>query len=131
MKSYWMSISEGQGRMELREVDRPVPGADQVLVKLNAASLNRGELIIGHGLHGKDGSKPAGMEGAGHIVQIGSETGAWQVGDRVMGRCPGAFAEYALMDVREIMLGLPHPPEDIVMHLDKDKRSRGLCFFKV
>jgi NADPH:quinone reductase len=41
--------------------------------------------------------------GAGQIVQLGSETGAWQVGDRVMGRCPGAFSEYALMDVREIM----------------------------
>ena len=103
MKSYWMNISEGQGQMELREVDMPVPGAGQVLVKLHAAALNRGELIIGHGLHGKGGSKPAGMEGAGQIVQLGSETGAWQVGDRVMGRCPGAFSEYALMDVREIM----------------------------
>jgi NADPH2:quinone reductase len=60
-------------------------------------------LIVGHGLHGKGGSKPAGMEGAGQIVQLGSDAGAWQVGDRVMGRCPGAFAEYALMDVREIM----------------------------
>ena len=103
MKSYWMNISNGQGRMELREVDRPVPGPGQVLVKLHAASLNRGELIVGHGLHGKGGSKPAGMEGAGQIVQLGSDAGAWQVGDRVMGRCPGAFAEYALMDVREIM----------------------------
>ena len=103
MKSYWMNISNGQGQMALREVDVPVPGAGQVLVKLHAAALNRGELIVGHGLHGKGGSKPAGMEGAGQIVELGSDTGAWQVGDRVMGRCPGAFAEYALMDVREIM----------------------------
>ena len=103
MKSYWMNIAEGQASMALREVDMPEPGAGQVLVKLHAASLNRGELIVGHGLHGKGGSKPAGMEGAGQIVQLGSDAGAWQVGDRVMGRCPGAFAEYALMDVREIM----------------------------
>mgnify|MGYP000338363452 CR=1 FL=1 len=103
MKSYWMNIAEGQASMALREVDRPVPGAGQVLVKMHAASLNRGELIVGHGLHGQGGSKPAGMEGAGQIVQLGSDAGAWQVGDRVMGRCPGAFAEYALMDVREIM----------------------------
>jgi NADPH:quinone reductase-like Zn-dependent oxidoreductase len=98
-----MNISNGQGQMELREVDRPVPGAGQVLVKMHAASLNRGELIVGHGLHGLGGSKPAGMEGAGQIVQLGSDTGAWQISERVMGRCPGAFAEYALMDVREIM----------------------------
>ncbi len=103
MKSYWMNISNGQGHMALRELDVPVPGAGQVLVKLHAASLNRGELIVGQGLNGHAGSKPAGMEGAGQIVQLGSDTGAWQVGDRVMGRCPGAFAEYALMDVREIM----------------------------
>jgi NADPH:quinone reductase-like Zn-dependent oxidoreductase len=103
MKSYWMNISNGQGQMELREVDRPVSGAGQVLVKLHAAGLNRGELIVGHGLHGQGGSKPAGMEGAGQIVQLGTDTGAWQLGDRVMGRCPGAFAEYVLMHVREIM----------------------------
>lgn len=101
MKSYWMNIT--QGHMVLREVDMPVPGAGQVLVKLHAAALNRGELIVGHGLHGQGGSKPAGMEGAGEIVGLGSDTGGWQVGERVMGRCPGAFAEYALMDVREIM----------------------------
>ncbi|WP_233204787.1 zinc-binding dehydrogenase [Limnohabitans sp. 15K] len=103
MKSYWMNISDGQGHLELREVDVPVPGPGQVLVKLHAAALNRGELIVGHGLHGKGGSKPAGMEGAGHIAQLGSDTGAWQVGDRVMGRCPGTFSEYVVMDVREIM----------------------------
>jgi NADPH2:quinone reductase len=74
-----------------------------VLVKLHAAALNRGELIVGHGLHGKGGSKPAGMEGAGQIAQLGSDTGPWQVGDRVMGRCPGTFSEYVVMDVREIM----------------------------
>ena len=103
MQSYWMNISNAEGSMALREVEAPVPGAGQVLVKMHAAALNRGELIVGHGLHGQAGSKPAGMEGAGQIVQLGSDTGAWQVGDRVMGRCPGAFAEYALMDVREIM----------------------------
>ena len=103
MKSYWMNISNGQGQMELREVGVPVPGAGRGLVKLHAAALHRGGLIVGHGLHGKGGSEPAGMEGAGPMVQLGGDTGLWQVGDRVMGRCPGAFAEYALMDVREIM----------------------------
>lgn len=103
MKSYWMNFSNGHARLELRDVDLPVPGAGQVLVKLHAASLNRGEWIVGHGLHGQNSAKPAGMEGAGQIVDLGSDTGEWAVGDRVMGRCPGAFAEYALMDVREIM----------------------------
>jgi NADPH:quinone reductase-like Zn-dependent oxidoreductase len=43
------------------------------------------------------------MEGAGEIVQVGEGVTGWKAGDRVMGRCPGAFSQYALMDVREMM----------------------------
>lgn len=103
MKSYWM-VSDAHGsRLELRQVDTPSPGAGQVLVKMHAASLNRGEFIHGHGLHAAGSAKPAGMEGAGEIVALGADVQGWAVGARVMGRCPGAFAEYALMDVREIL----------------------------
>lgn len=98
-----MEIREGQVDMVLHEVAVPVPGPGQLLVKLQAAALNRGELIVGHGLNGHTGSKPAGLEGAGRVVQLGPDTGDWRVGERVMGRCPGAFAEYALMDVRETL----------------------------
>jgi NADPH:quinone reductase-like Zn-dependent oxidoreductase len=59
---------------------------------VRAAGLNRGEFIAGHGLTPPGAAKPAGQEAAGEIV--GS-------GERVMGRAPGAFAEYALMDRRE------------------------------
>ena len=103
MKSYWL-VSDAHGsRLELRQVDTPTPGAGQVLVKMHAASLNRGEFIHGHGLHAAGSAKPAGMEGAGEIVALGADVQGWAVGARVMGRCPGAFAEYALMDVREIL----------------------------
>ena len=103
MKSYWL-VSDAHGsRLELRSVDTPAPGAGQVLVKMHAASLNRGEFIHGHGLHAAGSAKPAGMEGAGEIVALGADVQGWAVGARVMGRCPGAFAEYALMDVREIL----------------------------
>ena len=103
MKSYWL-VSDAHGsRLELRQVDTPTPGAGQVLVKMHAASLNRGEFIHGHGLHAAGSAKPAGMEGAGEIAALGADVQGWAVGARVMGRCPGAFAEYALMDVREIL----------------------------
>lgn len=103
MKSYWL-VSDAHGsRLELRNIDTPTPGAGQVLVKMHAASLNRGEFIHGHGLHAAGSAKPAGMEGAGEIVALGADVPGWTVGARVMGRCPGAFAEYALMDVREVL----------------------------
>lgn len=103
MKSYWMISDDSGSRLELRDVDTPQPSAGQVLVKMHAASLNRGEFIHGHGLHAAGSAKAAGMEGAGEIVQVGAGVTHWKTGDRVMGRCPGAFSQYALMDVRETL----------------------------
>lgn len=103
MKSYWMVSDDTGSRLELRDVDTPQPGPGQVLVKMHAASLNRGEFIHGHGLHAAGSAKAAGMEGAGDIAQLGEGVTGWKAGDRVMGRCPGAFSQYALMDVREMM----------------------------
>jgi len=103
MKSYWMVSNDTGSHLELRDVDMPTPGDGQVLVKMHAASLNRGEFIHGHGLHAAGSAKAAGMEGAGEIVQLGEGITGWKLGDRVMGRCPGAFSQYALMDAREMM----------------------------
>lgn len=103
MKSYWMVSNDTGSHLELRDADMPTPGDGQVLVKMHAASLNRGEFIHGHGLHAAGSAKAAGMEGAGEIVEVGEGITGWKLGDRVMGRCPGAFSQYALMDVREMM----------------------------
>jgi NADPH:quinone reductase len=103
MKSYFLISGEQTSRIELREVARPEPGPGQVLVKMHAAGLNRGELIVGHGLTASGSAKPAGMEGAGEIVALGAGVTAVALGNRVMGRCPGAFSEYALMDTREVL----------------------------
>jgi NADPH2:quinone reductase len=101
MKSYWMQSSTDHAAIELREVPIPEPGAQQVLVKMHAASLNRGEFIVGHGLQKAGTAKALGMEGAGEVVKLGAGVTTLAIGQRVMARCPGAFAEYALMDVRE------------------------------
>jgi NADPH:quinone reductase len=103
MKSYFLVSDDHSSRLDLREVATPAPGAGQVLVKMHAAGLNRGELIVGHGLTASGSAKPAGMEGAGEVVGLGSDVTNVRLGDKVMGRCPGAFSEYALMDTREIM----------------------------
>ena len=74
--------------LELREAPMPKPGPDQLLVRVRAAGLNRGEFLR-HGLTKPGAAKVGGTEGAGEVE--GS-------GERVMGRLPASFAEYAVMD---------------------------------
>ena len=76
-------------KLELREAPTPQPGMNQLLVKIRASSLNRGEFLGGLGAE-----KPAGQEAAGEVVGTG---------EKVMGRCPGGFAEYGLMERSDAM----------------------------
>ena len=103
MRSYWMQMSGDHATLEIRDIPQPEPGPQQVLLRLHAAGLNRGEFIAGHGLHGGAGAKAIGLEAAGEVVALGAGVTGVRPGDRLMGRCPGAFAEYAVMDVREAM----------------------------
>jgi NADPH:quinone reductase-like Zn-dependent oxidoreductase len=98
MKAYVLRSDPDATRLELREKPRPEPRPDQLLVRIRAASLNRGELIRGPGLIKAGAEKPAGMDAAGEVVGTG---------ERVMGRLPGAFAEFGVMDKQD---AIPVPP---------------------
>ena len=105
MQSYWMQMTDTDTVLEQRDSPVPEPGPRQLLVRMHAAGLNRGEFLLGHGLHGKPGTwKAIGGEGAGEVVVVGSEVTGFKPGDRVMGRCAGAFSEYALMEAAEAMM---------------------------
>ena len=102
MQSWWMRLGDDGAVLEQHVAPMPEPGPQQLLVRVHAASLNRGEFVAGHGLHGAPGSwKAIGGEGAGEVVKAGPGVTAYRAGDRVMGRCAGAFSEYLLMDVAE------------------------------
>jgi NADPH2:quinone reductase len=99
MKSYWIVQSQRGLELEPRDVPTPKPKEGQLLVEVRASSFNRGELLTGHGAHDPNG-KPAGIECAGEIADAAA---GFHVGESVMGRCVGGFADYALMDAREAM----------------------------
>jgi NADPH2:quinone reductase len=100
MKAYWISPGPAGTSVELRETPTPEPKPGEILVRVRATSLNRGEL-----LGGKPGApaKPGGGECAGEVVKVGEGVTGFSTGDRVMGRCAGGFAEYSVMDAREAM----------------------------
>ena len=100
MKAYWLTPGPTATTVELRETPTPEPKPGEILVRVKAASLNRGEL-----LGGKAGApaKPGGGECSGEVVKVGDGVAGVAAGDRMMGRCGGGFAEYAVMDAREAM----------------------------
>jgi NADPH2:quinone reductase len=100
MKAYWITPGPAGTTVELRETATPDPKPGEILVRVRATSLNRGEL-----LGGKPGAaaKPGGGECAGEVVKTGDGVTGFAAGERLMGRCAGGFAEYALMDAREAM----------------------------
>ncbi len=99
MKSYWLVPASGAVALELRDVARPEPKDGQLLIKVQASSFNRGELIPGHGAT----ARPGGGECAGAVAGLGAGVTGFTLGERVMGRCTGGFSEYATMDAREAL----------------------------
>jgi len=100
MKAYWIAPGTSGTTVELRDTPTPEPKAGELLVRVRASSLNRGEL-----LGGKPGAaaKPGGGECSGEVVKTGEGVTGFAAGDRVMGRCAGGFAEHSVMDAREVM----------------------------
>jgi NADPH:quinone reductase len=68
----------------------PVPGPDEVLVKVRAGALNRADLgmLAGH-KHGSAGGPGTvlGMEWSGEVSALGAKVSGFKIGDRVM--CSG------------------------------------------
>ena len=98
--------------LQLKEVAKPVPKDNQVLVKVQAASVNtldlamRGpflaRIITGGLLKPKD--PRLGADIAGRVEAVGTNVTQFQPGDEVFGECTGAFAEYACAAENQVAL---------------------------
>jgi len=108
MRAHTARLVDDRILIETRDVPRPEPGPGQLLVRVHAAGLNRGELLALR--KQPPGGAPAvlGIEAAGEVVEAGGGVLPFRTGDRIMGRCRAAFADYALLDVHDAM-AVPEP----------------------
>ncbi|HKA40082.1 MAG TPA: zinc-binding dehydrogenase [Burkholderiales bacterium] len=97
MKSYYIKSVNGKTVFEPREVPQPQPKAGEMLVKVRAASLNRGEILASITLHAVHEPHPAGGDCAGEVAAVGEGVTAFKPGDNILGRARGSFAEYVVM----------------------------------
>ncbi len=86
--------------LQYEEVPTPKPGPGELLVKLEAASLNRSDLSLRSGryrIEAKDLPVIPGREFAGRVSSLGLEVKGFQIGQRVVAQPgKGGYAEYAL-----------------------------------
>ena len=91
--------------LELTDVDKPVVGGGEVLLRVHAASAHIGDWhvmtglpyllrILGFGFR-RPKARVRGIDAAGRVEEIGKDVTRFQPGDEVFGIAAGSFAEYA------------------------------------
>ena len=104
-----IAIEGGRGGAEalkLVQIARPVPGPGQILIKVEAAGINRPDIAQRMGFYPPPPGAPEtmGLEVAGEVV---SAAGRWKLGDRVTALLGGGgYAQYAVANARH---ALPMP----------------------
>jgi NADPH2:quinone reductase len=90
------------GRIEVQDIPVPIAGPGQVLVRVRASGVNRGEIT-----QARDRRSGApittGVEFAGEVAAWGEGVTGWREGDRVMGHGRECQAEYVLSDPLALM----------------------------
>ena len=100
MRAFGFTEAGGPERQAFLDVPVPVPGPDEVLVRVRAAGVNPGDCKMRNGDYGVAGPAVLGREVAGTVTALGPGVTAYAVGDEVFGGCPGmvgGFAEQALV----------------------------------
>lgn len=85
--------------LELREIETPVPGHGEILIRVEAAGVNRPDTFQRMGLYPPPPGAPdtLGLEVAGEVAGTGPGVTQWKKGDRVCALVGGGgYAEYCL-----------------------------------
>ncbi|MDN3029258.1 NAD(P)-dependent alcohol dehydrogenase [Streptomyces sp. S.PB5] len=106
MKAIVQNAYGSTDTLHLRDIDRPAPRPDEVLVEVRAAGVDPSvwHLMTGRpyiarlspqlGLR-RPAHTVRGWDAAGRVEAVGAEVTDFKPGDEVFGQCDGSFAEYA------------------------------------
>jgi len=86
--------------LEVREFEIPKPGKDQILVRMECASINPSDVMSLTGYYpvGKEAPFTPGLEGSGTVVEVGPDcVMQHKVGERVSVLGIGTWGEYVLI----------------------------------
>src|SRR5687767_15271611 len=110
MKAIRIRKTGGPGVLEYVDVDSPVPGKGQVIVRTKSISVNYADVMIRAGVYPVMPPLPAvlGLEGAGVVEGVGDEVSGIRKGQRVSFIAPGSYAERVAVDSATL---IPLPDE--------------------
>lgn len=86
--------------LRYEEVPDPTPRPHELLLKVEAAGINRADLLLREGRYASEAKFPAipGLEVSGEIIGVGETVQGFAVGQRVFGLLPGGgYAEKVTM----------------------------------
>ena len=110
MRAVVITHAGGPDALALREVETPVPGPGEILVRVQATALNRADILQREGRYPPPPGAPAdipGLEFAGDVVDRGSGATRWPIGARVFGITGGgAHAEFLVVN-QDAVAGIP------------------------
>ena len=104
MRAVVITRPGGPEVLEIRDVDPPQPGAEDLLVRVRASGLNRADIHQRKGGYPAPPGSPAdipGLEYAGEVAGVGRDVRGFAIGDRVFGIAGGgAHAEFLNVPAR-------------------------------
>lgn len=112
MRAVVITRPGGPEVLELSQVPDPVPGPEELLVRVRAASLNRADLLQRRGLYPAPPGAPAkipGLEFAGEVESCGGRASGHTPGDRVMGILGGGGQAQKLVLHHRLCMPVPAP----------------------
>ena len=104
-KAIIISKHGGPEVLELKDVELPPPGPNEVLIRHVAIGLNYIDVYHRTGLYPVNLPSGIGAEGAGIITEVGSDVQNFQVGDRISysGSPLGAYSSQRILHTKDLL----------------------------